>query len=322
MKTCNYTHPVNGRCQLDADPSNDEALCYWHTNSLKTDDNLKSDLEALAHAGEPMNGLQLRKANLNSINLVHLGHKEGFHFHDCDFYRADLRESHLFGCDLSGSSLMKADLRFSNLHCANLSGCNLLGTRLDGCRLDNVEWGEHIIQEQQAKDATSKASKFDYWQQAEEIYRNLRKATEQAGLFEIAGHFFEREMVMRRYQMPRFSGQRLFSSIVDMFCGYGERPMRVVMFSMIAILLFGALYFMLGINDGGQLLAWDSQHSLLVNIRQFLTCCYFSVVTFTTLGYGDLTPLGLSRLLAAIEAVVGSFTLALFVVVFVKKMTR
>ena len=94
------------------------------------------------------------------------------------------------------------------------------------------------------------------------------------------------------------------------------------MFSILAILLFGACYFLLGINDNGTLIGLNGEHSLLVNIEQFFTCCYFSVVTFTTLGYGDLTPLGLSRALAATEAFIGSFTLALFVVVFVKKMTR
>ena len=47
------------------------------------------------------------------------------------------------------------------------------------------------------------------------------------------------------------------------------------------------------------------------------------MVTYTTLGYGDITPaLGVSRFLAAFEALIGGFTLALFVVVFVKKMTR
>jgi hypothetical protein len=217
---------------------------------------------------------------------------------------------------------MKADLRFSNLHCANLTGCNLLGTRLEGCRLDNAIWGESIIQEQQASQAKTEASRLDYWQQAEEIYRNLRKATEQEGLFEVSGHFFEREMVMRRQQMPLLSSQRFFSKIVDVFCGYGERPTRVVMFSMLAILFFGAGYFLLGINDNDTLIAMNTDHSLLKNIKHFFTCCYFSVVTFTTLGYGDLTPLGLSRFLAAVEAFIGSFTLALFVVVFVKKMTR
>ena len=34
-------------------------------------------------------------------------------------------------------------------------------------------------------------------------------------------------------------------------------------------------------------------------------CLYFSVVTITTLGYGDITPLGYSRLLAASEALFG-----------------
>ncbi|WP_373689732.1 ion channel [Rheinheimera sp.] len=40
------------------------------------------------------------------------------------------------------------------------------------------------------------------------------------------------------------------------------------------------------------------------------------------MGYGDITPIGVSRLVAAVEAFTGSFTIALFVVVFVKKMTR
>ncbi len=320
---CGYQHPTLGSCKNPIDSAESESkLCYWHKNEVKQHPRLKEDLEALAHQGQPMVGLQLRKANLTGINLVHLGHKEGFQFIDCDFYRADLKESHLFGCDFTNSSLMKADLRYSNLHCANLTGCNLLGTRFEGCRLDNAIWGEHIIQEQQAKSAETLDSKKDYWQQAEEIYRNLRKATEQAGLFEISGHFFEREMVMRRYQMPYHSTRRVFSKIVDVFCGYGERPIRVVLFSWLAIFLFAMCYFLLGINDAGIILSWNSQQGILENISQFMTCLYFSVVTFTTLGYGDLTPIGFSRVLAAIEAFIGSFTLALFVVVFVKKMTR
>ncbi len=323
MKSCLYHHPKSGQCPNPLIPSEEaEGLCFWHQNTIKDEVGLKDKLEQQAAKNHRLTGYQLRKSQLSGINLVNIGHKEGFALNDCDFYRSNLSESHLFGCDLSGSSLMKADLRFSNLHCANLTGCNLLGTRLEGCRLDNAEWGEHIIQEEQANSAKTEASRRDYWQQAEEIYRNLRKATEQEGLFEISGHFFEREMVMRRLQMPLLSSQRFFSKIVDVFCGYGERPIRVVMFSILAILFFGTGYFFLGINDNDMTLALNLNNSLIENIQHFLTCCYFSVVTFTTLGYGDLTPLGLSRFLAAVEAFIGSFTLALFVVVFVKKMTR
>ena len=207
MNKCNFCYQGQS-CQVDA--CKDSEFCFWHQEQVKTDDDLVPKLEARARTGEPMVGFQMRKASLMSINLVHIGHKDGFKLINCDFYRADLREAHLFGCDLQGSSLMKADLRLANLHCANLSGCNLLGTRLEGARLDNISWGDEIIQEQQAREATTSASKLDYWQQAEEIYRNLRKASEQAGLFENAGHFFEREMVMRRFQMPLYSPKRFF----------------------------------------------------------------------------------------------------------------
>jgi len=70
------------------------------------------------------------------------------------------------------------------------------------------------------------------------------------------------------------------------------------------------------------MVAFDSNHTIAENGMTLIKLMYFSVVTFTTLGYGDLVPVGPSRIIAAIEAFAGSFTLALFVVVFVKKMTR
>ena len=160
------------------------------------------------------------------------------------------------------------------------------------------------------------------FQEAEEIYRNIRQAAENQGLFETAGDFFQKEMVMRRHQFKRFSFKRILSKIVDLFCGYGEKPLRVISFSIITIFLFATLYFFAGLSFSGDSLAFSSQSSLADNITTYFSALYFSVVTFTTLGYGDLAPIGIARAFAALEAFVGSFTLALFVVVFVKKMTR
>ena len=36
-----------------------------------------------------------------------------------------------------------------------------------------------------------------------------------------------------------------------------------------------------------------------------MDCAYFSVVTYTTLGFGDITPRGRLRLLCAMEAMTG-----------------
>jgi voltage-gated potassium channel Kch len=81
-------------------------------------------------------------------------------------------------------------------------------------------------------------------------------------------------------------------------------------------------YFLFGVSFQDQIMQLDLDNSVSENVMALLNSFYFSVVTFTTLGYGDITPVGISRLIAAVEAFTGSFSLALFVVVFVKQMTR
>lgn len=286
---------------------------------------LAQALLARAHQDRPMRGFSLKHAELPGIDLVHRGSGDGYDLSGSDFYRANLQGAHLFAVDLHGASLMKADLRGANLHCADLRGANLLGVHLEGARLDNVLWGERLLQEQQAAEAR-RAGRFeqmlDLLQQAEETYRNLRLSLEHAGLFEQAGIFFHREMTMRRLQMPMWSYQRQISYVVDLFCGYGEKPLRVVLFSLGFILLCAVFYFLLGVRYGEQQVGLNLQQGFMFNLLELLTCLYYSVVTFTTLGYGDLVPIGFARVLAAFEAFTGSFTMALFVVVFVKKMTR
>ena len=49
---------------------------------------------------------------------------------------------------------------------------------------------------------------------------------------------------------------------------------------------------------------------------------YFSVVTFTTLGYGDMVALGWGKAIAVVEAFVGVFLSSMFLLTFVKKMIR
>lgn len=51
----------------------------------------------------------------------------------------------------------------------------------------------------------------------------------------------------------------------------------------------------------------------LVNAESALDALFFSFVTFATLGYGDITPIGICRLFAVIEALLGYVTLGLFV---------
>ncbi|MFL0805147.1 MAG: pentapeptide repeat-containing protein [Agarilytica sp.] len=318
---CQYAGPQGERCKSPAEIGHH---CYWHDSSHdKTEENVAARLEARAKTGKPMVGFSLRRANLRGINLVHHGEDGGYKLHHCDLYRADLSRAHLFNIDLHGSSLMKANLSSTNLNCANLEDTDLLGVNLEYSKLDNIKWSKCVLQEKLANRVKNDAKqRADYYEQAEEVYRNLRRTTERQGLFEKAGHFFKREMVMRRYQLPKLSVDRGLSKLVDLFCGYGEEPARVVLFSFAIIVAFAVVYSMLGITDGNTLYVASMDSSFREVYENFSQSLYFSIVTFTTVGYGDLTPVGITRLFAAIEAFVGSFTLALFVVVFVKKMTR
>ncbi|NQD95849.1 pentapeptide repeat-containing protein [Pseudomonas sp. CrR25] len=300
---------------------------YWQDPAVdkRQASELCTALELRARCGQPMPGFQLKGAELAGIDLVNHGNHHGYTLHNADLYRANLQNAHLFAVDLRGSSLMKADLRHANLHCADLRDCNLLGARLDGARLDNVIWDRQLLQERKGRQQLHRgnaAAALELFQEAEETYRNLRLHLERAGLFEQAGQFFHREMVMRRLQIPRYSGKRLLSWLVDLLSGYGEKPLNVVLFSLGLIGFCGLLYFLVGVRHGELMLGLALDHSLLTNLKDLLDCLYFSVVTFTTLGYGDISPHGLARPIAAFEAFVGSFTMALFVVVFVKKMTR
>ncbi len=60
--------------------------------------------------------------------------------------------------------------------------------------------------------------------EAEETYRDLRKASEAQGIFTMSGRYIQQELTMRRLQLPFWSTQRFTSWIVDLFCGYGEAP--------------------------------------------------------------------------------------------------
>lgn len=316
---CRYMSPDGNPCREQTA----EQYCFWHDpKAVKGQGDIKILLEERAKTQIPMEGFALSNTDLSHIDLVNAGHQNGYILRHSDLYRADLRHAHLFGLDLRGSSLMKANLTGANLNQVNLEGVNLLGAKLNQTKLEGVRWGARILQENLARKTKRKADRQKYYQQAEELYRSLKKVNEAEGYFTKAGHFFHREMVMRRYQMPLFSFHRTISKIVDLFCGYGERSLRVISFSIFQIFSFALCYIHIGVQNNEEVIRWSNDASFFDNMRNFYECLYFSVVTFTTLGYGDYTPIGIGRGLAASEAFLGNFTLALFVVVFVKKMTR
>ncbi len=319
-RSCQFRYPDSTLCSNEIE---EDEFCKWHDNEQALiDPALKLNLQAHAKKVSVMRNYQLASADLSGIDLIKHGDRNGYRLINSDLYRANMSYSHLFKLDLSGSSLMKANLKGANLNHAVLKNTNLLGTRFENTSLDGVVWGDKVLQESRAELTTDKDEKQQLYHEAEDVYRNLRIAHDNQGYSHTAGIFFRREMIMRRHQLPLLSFKRLASKLIDMFTGYGEQPAKIIVFSISTILLFAFMYAIMGVSASNEVIQFDLQADASSNAISFLNCLYYSVVTFTTLGYGDIVPLAFTRFLAASEAFIGAFAMALFVVIVAKKTSR
>jgi|SRR5271157_153712 len=141
-----------------------------------------------------------------------------------------------------------------------------------------------------------------------EAFSHLLDATlcyQHGGDSDEASRCFFKALVLKRNNSSGLS--KIVSWGSCLVWGWGERPSRVVLIGAIVILLFAVGYWLSGIEPAGDL----------------GNCMYLSVITFSTVGYGDLhpaTPIG--KVLAASEGLLGIFFTGLFLVTFVKRFSR
>lgn len=98
-----------------------------------------------------------------------------------------------------------------------------------------------------------------------------------------------------------------FSKTWIVLTGALVKPLRVVFAALLTIILFAALYRYapLCFKDGA--------------MKSFSDALYFSGVSFTTLGYGDILPLGFARALAVSEGLLGIVLSSALVVSIVRR---
>ncbi|ASJ08694.1 potassium transporter Kef [Thermococcus siculi] len=157
---------------------------------------------------------------------------------------------------------------------------------------------------------------------AEIFYRLARISWERNGDFERADEYYYLEMVSKRNS--RLGGRRkglkrfflkleaLFEWLfADLTCKYGTDWKRPILIWLAAVNVFFPLLYLLTESVEG-----------LSSSMGVLDYEYFSIVTATTLGYGDYHPVGVGRAIASVEALFGMFMWAVFLTVFARKYMR
>ncbi|WP_154019960.1 pentapeptide repeat-containing protein [Halococcus sediminicola] len=256
------------------------------------------------------------------------------------FVDATLKETLLVKTDLSEANLEYAAMIRTDLRGADLTGVHFYGTVHDNCRIDHRTTLDGVCSyEQMVPEGTSLRTvvtdgDVDLLDKAIWTYGALQtisrenKLNQQASDYYVRQHDTQRRQVRARGQYLRWAKAEGARWVMQ----YGEGIWNVV-YTALAVIVLSTLLYPLSVVGGlrrpssGAVLTYATGGSLdlltitgLGNLLSVLAeSFYFSVVTFTTLGYGDWIPLGYSKGIAMAESLIGTFIVSILIYVLARR---
>jgi hypothetical protein len=338
---CGYVHDVAairdvGETSCWRPVWGDRDRCVWHADEEGKPEEELRDREP--EDGERIDGVTISLTSLNETELFSDTRLLDAEFHDvrlryADFSGADLRRAEFDSVDAYGASFKGANLEDAAICDSDLRRATLIAARLyqidfSDTRVDRrtafgpkVSYEQSIDEDQGENDADIDShSEAATW-----TYRELETLFTRNADPVLTTKYFVREKDTRRKVAWKLGNYlralKLEGSRWVML--YGTSPWRVIGSSAALILICALLYPTTGgIQETGAEVAITytveepTDTAVPVLITVFLKSLYFSVVTFATLGFGDISPVGsLARFLAGAESLLGSLLLALLVYV-------
>jgi len=318
----------------------DTDRCVWHA---EVGQKPTSALEEMApRIGERLDGAVFRDVELSGVDwlvdrtLVDAQFVDT-NLEETDLSRSDLRHAKFENADAQRTIFRRANLEHAEFSRSDLRGADLAGARISdavfpGTRIDEATaFGDRLAYEDELAADDAEPGREQLYEVTRASYRELQRLAADSGLAEDSREYYLKQADLRR----RLAWERgtyaraLGTEAWRWTTRYGTSPWRVVATSGAVIAVCAMLYPLTGgiqestaertitysIEDPESAPRW-----LLVLV--FFKSLYFSTVTFATLGYGDIQPVGsVARALAGLEALAGQLLVALLVFVLTRIVT-
>jgi hypothetical protein len=227
---------------------------------------------------------------------------------------ANLSRARMFHTDLSRATLTKATLQGADLRCVNLQDARLREadlSRVDftGADLRSVDLSKSSVPGSSFNNTDLRNARLRAitgFEKAEWTGTDIRDINFSAA-YRLRRFIVDQNYLREFRESSRFNEFAYYVWWVTSDCG--RSLTRWCVWISLVIVLFSWLYSFTGINYGAN--------------RDWIAPLYYSVVTLSTLGYGDIAPVTpVARILAMIEVMIGYLMLGGLLSIFNNKMAR
>lgn len=301
-----------------------------------------ADLEGAAFSDATFHETELSNADLREADFSNSDLREA-EFPDADLRRAEFIDADAIGANfqhanLQDTLLIRTDCREATFTSALLYQTVFADTRINSQTTffapettfyDSITSRPACVYEENRLTADQLPANVDPLEAAKWVYRRLETLHEANAFSEAArGFHISKEEAERALSRGRDEvGQYLVRTFMWYSTKHGESVKRLLgWWGGVIILIGGLLPIVGGIKDSaGTRYAITSLSELgtVTGWSEVLLNLYFSVITFSTIGYGDLSPAGPgTRILVAFESVAGALLMALLIFVLGRRVAR
>ncbi|MEG1256081.1 pentapeptide repeat-containing protein [Clostridium sp.] len=285
---------------------------------------------------DSMSFLEFNDCSINNTSIINCEFSS-LYIRGCELVNVEFKDSFMKGCNLIKNSY--SEVKFIDdcnlMDCIIKDTCDLMDIRFINERsYTKLNYGSYIGKFNYEKNLNCNRCSEDksscsckYRLQSLNVSFSYMDFGEQYLRNHIGGKFgkcfYESKLAFHRTLKGK---KKLKSYLSNIVCGYGEKPYRSFIISLMVILVFALLYMITGIETPRGVISIFtvidnfSMYDLVSNI---IYCIHFSLVTFSTVGYGNLLPCGLSGIiLSSIEILMGIIMIGIWTSTLVRKMTR